>query len=100
MWQDLQHGASTVAPTVGEDSAGGCSNQTTGEEAAGGSYESKGRARGALPQETRAKAVVDFTRAAPVRDVVIDMCAGRQSMKGPARKQGNRYVAVEIDAAT
>ena len=38
------------------------------------------------------------TRAASVRDVVIDMCAGRQSMKGPARRQGTRYVAVEIEA--
>ena len=52
----------------------------------------------ALPRVLRAEAVVDVTRAAPVRDVVIDMCAGRQSMKGPARRQGYRYVAVEIDA--
>ena len=53
---------------------------------------------GVLSQWTRARDVVDVTRAAPVRDVVIDMCAGKQSMKGPARKQGYRYVAVEIDA--
>ena len=55
-------------------------------------------ASGALPKVLRAEAVVDVTKAVPVRDVVIDMCAGRQSMKGPARRQGYRYVAVEIDA--
>jgi hypothetical protein len=43
---------------------------------------------GALPRVLRAEAVVDVTRAVPVRDVVVDMCAGRQSMKGPARRQG------------
>ena len=43
---------------------------------------------------------MDVTRAAPVRDVVIDVCAGRQSMKGPARRQGYMYAAVEIDAVT
>ena len=53
---------------------------------------------GALQRVPRAEAVVDGTRAAPVRDLVIDMCAGRQSMKGPARRQGYRYVAVEIEA--
>ena len=53
---------------------------------------------GALPRVLRAEAVVDVTRTAPVRDVVIDMCAGRQAMKGPACRQGYRYVAVEIDA--
>ena len=30
-----------------------------------------------------------------VRDVVVDICAGRQSMKGPARRKGFRYVAVD-----
>ena len=43
---------------------------------------------------------MDVTRAVPVRGVVIDMCACRQSIQAPARncKQGYRYVAVEIDA--
>ena len=51
---------------------------------------------GALPKVTRAEAVVDVRRAVPVRNVVIDLCAGRQSMKGPARRHGCRYVAVDI----
>ena len=52
---------------------------------------------GALPKVSRAAAVVDVTRATPVRDVVVDLCAGRQSMKGPARKHRCRYVAVDIE---
>ena len=31
-----------------------------------------------------------------VRDVVVDLCAGRQSMRGPAKRSGYRYVAVEL----
>ena len=53
---------------------------------------------GALPKVTRAEAVVDVRRAVPVRNVVIDLCAGRQSMKGPARRHGCRYVGVDIIA--
>ena len=53
---------------------------------------------GALPKVARAAAVVDATKAVPVRDVVIDMCAGRQLLKGPARRHGCRYVAVDIMA--
>ena len=53
---------------------------------------------GALPKVTRAKAMVDDRGAAPVGGVVTDMCAGRQSMKGPARRHGCRYVAVDIIA--
>ena len=34
---------------------------------------------GALPRVLRAEAVVDVTRTVPMRDVVIDMCAGKQS---------------------
>ena len=30
------------------------------------------------------------------RDVVVDLCAGRQSMRGPAKRSGYRYVAVEL----
>ena len=55
---------------------------------------------GALPRVLRAKAVVDVTRAVPVRDAVIEMCAVRQPMKALARKQGYMYVAVEVDAMT
>ena len=34
----------------------------------------------------------------PVRDVIVDLCAGRQSMKRPARQMGYRYIAVELKA--
>ena len=31
-----------------------------------------------------------------IKDMVVDLCAGRQSMRGPAKRSGYRYVAVEL----
>ena len=40
---------------------------------------------GALPRVLKRNRVVDAGCAQPLRDVVIDLCAGRQSMKRPVR---------------
>ena len=53
---------------------------------------------GALPRVLKRNRMVDAGCAQPVRDVIIDMCAGRQSMKRPARKMGYVYIAVELKA--
>ena len=53
---------------------------------------------GALPRVLKRSRVVDTGCARPVRDVIVDLCAGRQSMKRPARQLGYRYIAVELNA--
>ena len=53
---------------------------------------------GALPRVLKRNRVVDTRCAQPVRDVTIDLCAGRQSMKRPAKQMGYMYIAVELKA--
>ena len=53
---------------------------------------------GALPRVLKRSRVVDADCTQPVRDVIIDLCAGRQSMKRPAKQMGYRYIAVELKA--
>ena len=53
---------------------------------------------GALPNVLKRSRVVDADCARPVRDVIVDLCAGRQSMKRPAKQLGYRYIAVELKA--
>jgi hypothetical protein len=52
--------------------------------------------RGAQTKGAVCKQVTQAGRSPVVRDVVVDMCAGRQSMRGPAKRSGYGYVAVEL----
>ena len=52
--------------------------------------------RGAQTKGAVSKQVAQAGRTPVVRDVVVDLCAGRQSMEGPAEGSGYRYVAVEL----
>ena len=53
---------------------------------------------GALPRVLKRSRVMDAGCVQPVKDVIIDLCAGRQSMERPSRQMGYRYVAVELKA--
>jgi hypothetical protein len=52
--------------------------------------------RGAQTKGVVSKQVAQASRSPVVKDVVVDLCAGRQSMKGPAKRGGHRYVAVGL----
>ena len=52
--------------------------------------------RGAQVKGAVSKQVTQAGKTPVVRDVVVDLCAGRQSMRGPAKRSGYRYVAVEL----
>ena len=52
--------------------------------------------RGAQTKGVVGKQVAQASKSPVVKDVVVDLCAGRQSMRGPARRSGYRYVAVEL----
>ena len=51
---------------------------------------------GALPGVLRRSRVLDAGCAQPIGVVIIDLCAGRQSMKRPARQMSYMYIAVEL----
>ena len=53
---------------------------------------------GVLPRVLKRNRVVDAGCAQPVKNVIIDLCAGRQSMKRPAKQMGYRYIAMEMKA--
>ena len=50
--------------------------------------------RGAQTRGAVCKQVIQASRSPVVKGVVVDLCAGRQSMRGPTRRSGYRYVAV------
>ena len=52
--------------------------------------------RGVQTKGVVGKQVAQASRSPVDKDVVVDLCAGRQSMKGPAKRSGYRFVAVEL----
>ena len=53
-------------------------------------------ARGVQARGAVGRQVTQASRTPVERNVIVDLCAGRQSMRVPAQQEGYRYVAVEL----
>ena len=99
---DRRQAADRIRVTTREMEGLGCRNGWVDGDAAAGGYSMDGKfsacgySRGDQTTGVVCKQINQASRSPVVKDVVVDLCAGRQSMKGPARRSGYRYVAVEL----
>ena len=97
----LKLGTGTAGAAEGGDTDR-CTQEVDDEEVDGNmrcsSDQSRSAGEGTEAQQDGGCNHAGCTCAQPVRDVIVDLCAGRQSMKRPARQMGYMYIAVEPKA--